>query len=105
MAAIRVGLISFSCSKCQEAPYIKDTLGCEKPLEVAAKWLGEEDEFYNCPVMFIMSNTYELLEKMDNYKNGLSTPPDYEMQSAKFLCGVRLLDSYIAKFTSIKKGE
>ena len=105
MAAKRAGLISFSCSKCQEAPYIKDTLGCDKPLEVAARWLGEEDEFFNCPVRFIMENSYELLEKMDGYKNNLFAPLGYEKQSAKFVVGVRILDNYIAKFSEMKRGE
>ena len=74
MAALRAGMITFDCCKCQQAPYIKDTLGCEKPLEYAATWFGEEEEmFYNCPIRFIMPNAYELINKMDNYKNYNST--------------------------------
>lgn len=97
-------MIAFSCDKCAEAPYIKDSLGCEKPLEIAAAW-WEEDQFYNCPIKFITQNSYELIEKMDSYKNGLSTPPDFERHSAKFLLGVKTFENYLAKFNAMKKGE
>ena len=98
-------MISFSCDKCAEAPYIKDSLGCEKPLETAAAWLGEGELFYSCPIKFILPNTYELIEKMDSYKNGIATPPDFEKQSAKFLSGVKAYNYYLAKSNAIKKGE
>lgn len=105
MAAMRAGLIGFFCDKCKEAPYIKDTLGCDSPLKVAATWLGEEDEFFNCPIRFIMENTYELLDKMDSYKSGLSSPPCFEKQSAKFLLGMSVFNSYLAHFSALKRGE
>jgi len=98
-------LLAFSCDKCAEAPYIKDTLGCEVPLKFAALWLSDEDEFYNCPIKFIMQSSRELIEKMDSYKNGLSTPPEFEKQSAKFLLGVRVYEGYLSKFNAMKKGE
>jgi hypothetical protein len=105
VAALRCGLIGFSCEKCNEAPYIKDTLGCDKPMEIAATWLGPDEEFYNCPIRFIMQNSCELLEKMDSYKTGLSTPPDFENHSAKFLLGVKVFDHYYRKLDALKKGE
>lgn len=74
-------------------------------MEVAAHWLGEEDDFYNCPIKFIIVNTYELIEKMNSYENRLSSPPDFERHSAKFLLGVRIFKSYLAKFNAMKKGE
>ena len=101
MAALRAGLISFSCSKCKSAPYIKDTLGCDKPMETAATWLGEEDEFYNCPIKFITENTGQFFEKYDSYKNGIATPPDYEKQSAKFFIALRTFEYYLDKFITM----
>ena len=80
-------------------------MGCEAPLEIAATWLGEEDEFFNCPVRFIMENSYELIEKMDSYKNGLSTPPNFENHSAKFLLGAKIFNNYCAHFSALKRGE
>ena len=122
MAGLRAGLIAFSCSKCREAcdkragctdicsgcqhrSYIKDSLGCEKPLETPAFWLGEDDEFYNCPRQFIMHNTYELIEQIDSYKSGLSTPPDFNNQSARFLLAVKVFDYYMSKFLALKQGK
>lgn len=105
MAALRSGLISFSCDKCQSAPYIQETLGCETPIKTAATWLGPDEEFYNCPIRFIMSNSYEFLEKYDSYHSGLSTPPDFERHSAKFLLAVKVFDSYVRNFTEMKRGE
>jgi hypothetical protein len=101
---LRSGLIGFSCDKCEAAPYIKDQLGCEKPLETAAEW-WDGDEFYSCPVKFIMQSVYEMIEKMDSYNKRLSTPPAYEKQSARFLSGVRAFENYLIYFTSLKKGE
>ena len=97
-------MIAFSCDKCKEAPYIRDSLGCERPLVTAATW-WEEDEFYNCPIRFIMQSTYEVIEKIDSYKNGLSTPPDFERHSAKFLLAVKTFENHLSKFNAIKKGE
>jgi hypothetical protein len=52
-----------------------------------------------------MESTCEMIAKLDSYKNGLATPPDYERQSAKFLCGVSLLNYWINHFTLLKQGK
>jgi hypothetical protein len=52
-----------------------------------------------------MGSTYEMIEKLDTYKAGLATPPNYEGQSAKFLAGVRLFDHYVNYFTQLKQGK
>jgi hypothetical protein len=74
-------------------------------METAATWLGPEDEFYNCPIQFVMQSSYEFLEKLDSYRSGVSTPPDFERHSAKFLIGVKVFESYLRYFTEMKKGE
>lgn len=104
MAGLRAGLIDFSCERCKEAPYIKEAIGCDKPTKNPAKW-WHDDEFYNCPIRFIMQSTYEFLEKIDSYRSGLSTPPDYEKQSARFLLAIKVFDHYIYKFTQLKQGK
>jgi hypothetical protein len=52
-----------------------------------------------------MTSAYEFLNKMDAYMNGLSTPPDYEKHSAKFLCGVRVFEQYLGYFNELKRGK
>ena len=102
MAAIRVGLIAFSCEKCNDSPYIKDSLGCEKPLKDAATWIGPDDEFYNCPIRFITDSTYDFIEKYDCRK--FYTGNQYEKESAKFLLAVRIFERYLSKFMEMKNG-
>ena len=74
-------------------------------MEIAATWLGTDDEFYNCPIRFLMPSVIEFVDKMDSYKSKLSTPPDYEKHSSKFLVGVKAYEHYYHKFDSLKKGE
>jgi hypothetical protein len=78
--------------------------GCETPVETPATWLGPEEEFYNCPIRFITAGTYKMIEKMDSYAEGFSTPPDYDNQSARFLEGVRLFKHYLNHFIALKQG-
>jgi hypothetical protein len=80
-------------------------MGCKKPLEIAAKWLEDEEEFFNCPMQFITVGTCDFLEKYDCYKKGTATPPDYERQSANFITAAGLLERSIDKFLKLKKGE
>lgn len=104
-AGIRAGLLAFSCSKCEEAPYIKEINGCEIPVETPATWLGPEEEFYNCPMRFIMANTFDLIEMMDSYKSGYCVAPDYDRQSAKFMAAVKIYERYLNHFTEVKQGK
>jgi hypothetical protein len=79
--------------------------GCNKPLEIAADgWIPGED-FFNCPRKFIMKNTYELLDELEAYKTGISNPPAYGKQSAKFLQGVKLFENYYSEFAAMQKGK
>jgi len=80
-------------------------MGCEKPLETAATWLGEEDEFYNCPVRFITTSTRDFLEKYDSYRSRMATPPDFEKQSANFISAIGIFERSVDKFLKLKKGE
>jgi hypothetical protein len=102
---LRAGLIGFSCKQCEAAPYIKEINGCEKPIETPATWLGEEDEFYNCPLQFILPSVYDMIEKLDSYKSRISTPPEFEKQSARFLSAVKLFEHYVYHFTMLKQGK
>lgn len=103
MAGIRSGLVDFSCDRCDEAPYVRENLGCEKPAQIPADWFGTNEEWYNCPIKFLMSSVNEFFDKYDLYKSGLATPPDYDLQSAKFILAVRIYESYLGKFIEEKK--
>lgn len=105
VAGLRSGLISFSCEKCQSAPYIRDTLGCEKPTQEPAHWLDENEAWYSCPIQFITQGCCEFMEKYDSYKSQLSTPPNYEKQSAKFIEGVKYYEHCLRKYTEMKQGS
>ena len=105
IAGLRSGLISFSCDKCLDAPYIKDTLGCDGPTQAPARWLDENEEWFNCPIKFIKQDALDFLDKFDSYKNNISTPPDYENQAARFLEAVGYFNSCVNRYTEIKQGK
>jgi len=114
VAALRSGLISFSCEVCEDAKqkgkeketqsYIQKSLGCFESLEIAANWLGDEDDFFNCPRKFIMQSSYDFLEKYDLYKSNFATPCDYEKQSARFLIAKKIFENFVNAFIELKKG-
>jgi hypothetical protein len=98
-------LISFSCDKCEKAEYIKESLGCEQPTKTPSFWLEDKEEWWNCPRKFINQSVSDFLEKYDAYNKKLATPPDFDLQSARFNIAVKVFESYLVKFIAMKKGE
>ena len=98
-------MIGFSCSKCRDAPYIKESLGCDGPTQTPAAWLDEEEQWYNCPIKFINQSSLDFIEKYDAYKNKMATPPDYEKQSARFNMAIRFFESELSRFIEMKQGK
>lgn len=101
---MRSGLISFSCGKCQAAPYIKDTLGCEEPTQTPAFWFEKDEEWFNCPLKFITEEVLDFLNEYDSLKTNLARPKEYGEQSSKFYEAVRVLENNISKFVKEKEG-
>jgi hypothetical protein len=102
---LRAGLIAFSCTQCELAPYTKDSLGCENTTQTPAAWLDEDEEWHNCPIKFVSQSVIDFMEKYDSYKNKMATPPDFENQSAKFNSAVRIFESYLSKYNEMKQGK
>lgn len=69
------------------------------------RWLDADEDWYNCPLKFVNNSIYDFIMKYDSYKNGTATPPDFEMQSARFNQAVRFFDSKVSEFIEMKKGE
>jgi hypothetical protein len=115
LAAIRAGVISFSCEKCISADvikdekvvdnYIKKAQGCIEPLEKPARWIDEDEDWYNCPVRFICRSASDFLEEYNAYKKQIATPPVFGSHSAKFLEAVWVFEGMIAKFHEEQKGS
>jgi len=120
VAGARAGLIAFSCSKCKSADvknekgdvvsnYVKESLGCEKALEVPGVWFNTDDDegelFFNCPLKFISSSVKMFFEKYDLYCRKMLTPLNYENESAKFLEGIEFFESWLNQYSKIIKGE
>jgi hypothetical protein len=102
---LRSGLISFSCDKCLDAPYIKENLGCDQPTQTPARWLDEDEEWYNCPMRFIPSSVVSFILEYDSYKDKWSTPPRYGDFGAKFLQAKIYLENCLNKYTAMKQGH
>jgi hypothetical protein len=103
VAALRSGLLGFDCSVCQDAPYIKEARGCEKPLSVPMILMEADEEWYNCPLQFVSVGVEEFVGKYNSYKAGLATPPDFDFQSAKFIEGVHFFDHWTKKYSEMTK--
>ena len=98
-------MIAFNCNQCREAPYIKEIRGCEKPTQTPAHWLDEDEDWYQCPRLFIPPKCWEFFNKYCSYKDDTATPPDFEKQSAKFNSAKIVYENYLAKFLKQKNGE
>jgi hypothetical protein len=85
-AGIRAGLYEFNCNEC--GAYEKEQQGCEKPTEVPFL-SDEDDDFYNCPFLFVAPNTFDFLEKYDIIKSGVVSPLPYGDTSNRFIEAVR----------------
>ena len=84
---------------------LKESLGCEDPLDTPREWIDENEKWYNCPVRFICRSASDFLDEYNAYKRQIATPPIYGEHSAKFLEALWLFESFINKFIEEKKGR
>jgi len=80
-------------------------LGCDKPTQAPANWLEKDEEWYNCPLLFICQSANDFMVEYDMYCKGFAQPLPFGKQSSKFYDGVREYESLLRKFTIEKQGK
>lgn len=79
-------------------------MGCEEPTQNPAVWFELEEEWYSCPIKFIMDNTLDFVKEYDSLKSNMAVAGKYGEQSSKYYEAITIFENYVAKFTKEKQG-
>jgi len=84
LAAIHAGILSFDCEECQDAPWYRESQGCETPTQMPVWEDGAGNEYYNCPYKWVTDNILEWYQQL-SYDTEMHTALPYNDQSNKYI--------------------
>jgi pyruvate/2-oxoacid:ferredoxin oxidoreductase beta subunit len=82
---------------CQDDRETREALGCDTPAQ-AAVWGDDEDEFFNCPIRWLGSNTSSWYDRYRYYQES-GRWPEYETVNNRFWEAVLFYKSECVRFS------
>lgn len=97
MAAVHAGILTISCSDCQDAPWFRESQGCEEPTQTPVWEDGDDNEYYNCPIRWLTSDIAEWYQQY-SYDIEFHCGLTYDQQSIRYTEAWQIYKQHLNRF-------